>query len=183
MPEQKPKKTNPIVWVVMICFSWLGLAGLADNVVEWREWFDAGVIQHWRNAQRWALEHLLFWLPFQLPIWIFDYLTIGIVFGRAFVVAMLEMESENDEFRIHQRNIREKFEFMVGLVILVFLWPLVLMLYGFMGVQGLMFLNHRDSDFADIGKLTVGTFKWLIYSMLASVPVLFVLTDFIKTFS
>lgn len=72
-----------VKWTVVTLLSWLGLAGIADNVLEWQRWFDIGVLQHWTSIKVWVSVVLFSWLPFQIPSWILDYFAAGSVVARA----------------------------------------------------------------------------------------------------
>jgi hypothetical protein len=67
--------------------AWLGLAGLTDNIVEWQNWFEVGIMQHWRSVKTWIIAVLLDWVPFRVPSWGIDWLVVGSIHMRA---AMLE---------------------------------------------------------------------------------------------
>src|SRR5680860_651883 len=69
--------------VILIALSWLGLSGVADNIVEWRDWYEVGVIEHWRTVKTWIDENFLFWAPFRIPSWLFDFAIIGSVMLRS----------------------------------------------------------------------------------------------------
>jgi nucleoside phosphorylase len=52
----------------------LGLCGLANGIVEWREFFDYGIIRHYIELRTWLMS----FLPIRLPGWIGDYITLGL---------------------------------------------------------------------------------------------------------
>jgi len=52
----------------------VGLSGLANGIVEWREFFDYGLIKHYLELRSWAMGYL----PFRLPSWVGDYVTLGL---------------------------------------------------------------------------------------------------------
>ena len=54
-------------------FACLGLAGLSDNIVEWQDWFQHGILAHW-TAFKAAITGIL---PFPIPGFLLDYLVIG----------------------------------------------------------------------------------------------------------
>lgn len=62
--------------------AWLGLAGLVDAWLEWQQWFEQGVMQHWRSVKVWIVAVLLDWVPFNIPLWIIDYSVVGMIVVR-----------------------------------------------------------------------------------------------------
>jgi len=72
--------------VVGLILSWIGLAGFIDELVVWHDWFEKGVMQHWRAIKLFLIENVFFWLPFRIPEQFFDYLALGAIFGRSYYV-------------------------------------------------------------------------------------------------
>ncbi|WP_425079709.1 hypothetical protein [Ruegeria denitrificans] len=54
----------------------LGLSGLADGLVEWREFFSYGLLRHYLELRNFCLSLV----PFHLPTWVGDYVTLGLAF-------------------------------------------------------------------------------------------------------
>ena len=86
-------------WQVFIglLLGWIGLAGFADNLVVWKEWFDVGIMAHWRALKYLIIDELLFWLPFRVPDWFFDYIVIGLIFGRSYFLFSKGFIDDNQE--------------------------------------------------------------------------------------
>ena len=74
---------KPLTWVVLTGLSWLGLAGLFDAIVEWRDWFEFGIMEHWRSVKQWLIAVAFDWLPFRVRPWQIDYLVIGALMLRS----------------------------------------------------------------------------------------------------
>jgi hypothetical protein len=52
----------------------IGLSGLAHGLIQWRDFFDYGIMQQYIELRTW----LFGFLPFQLPGWVGDYVTLGL---------------------------------------------------------------------------------------------------------
>ena len=78
--------------IIITALAWLGLAGFADSVVTWQNWFEIGIMQHWRSVKEWVVAILLWWMPFQVPTWIIDYLFIGTIFTRGYSFDLFPVE-------------------------------------------------------------------------------------------
>ena len=61
----------------------LGLAGISDGYVEWKNWIESGFMLHWRNAKQYVYDHVFFWVPFKIPPGLIDYCLIGSTFLKA----------------------------------------------------------------------------------------------------
>ncbi|MBF9029871.1 hypothetical protein HKCCE3408_05655 [Rhodobacterales bacterium HKCCE3408] len=76
------ERKAPSYWISLIVttgLAWLGLAGLADAIVEWQTWFEQGVLIHWTSVKAWISVMLFSWFPFHVPHWIVDYSVVGAV--------------------------------------------------------------------------------------------------------
>ena len=62
----------------------LGFAGLADNFVEWHEFFTIHFFDYYLTFR----ELILSAFPFRIPGWVFDYYLLGGIFGRALLVSL-----------------------------------------------------------------------------------------------
>ncbi|MEP1535136.1 MAG: hypothetical protein ABJX35_01605 [Hyphomicrobiales bacterium] len=100
---------NLPIWqvVVAVLLSWIGLAGLTDGVVQWKEWFELGWMVHWRAIKAVLIEYAFFWLPFEVPTYLIDYLTIGAVTARATVVGFLLYQANLKKIRL-RNSLRSK---------------------------------------------------------------------------
>ncbi|WP_306113279.1 MULTISPECIES: hypothetical protein [unclassified Roseovarius] len=76
---------NFVVQTFLMLLAWIGLSGLADGIVEWREWYEFGVMEHWRIVKAWITDTLLFWVPFNIPDWLVDSTLVGTVLLRSIV--------------------------------------------------------------------------------------------------
>lgn len=70
-----------MVWLVTAILSLIGLSGVADGYVEWREFFETGFMEHYRAAK----EAILSWLPFEVWSWVPDYVFLGMLFASVSV--------------------------------------------------------------------------------------------------
>ena len=78
MGSQEPRQ-SPFAWIGLTLLAWLGLAGLADEFIEWQAWFEHGLMQHWRSVKEWSIAVLLDWVPFRVPGWFLDYALLGFI--------------------------------------------------------------------------------------------------------
>ena len=137
---------SKITYALAIFLSWLGLAGIADNFVERRDWFEVGIMQHWRFFKGWLIYNVFWWLPFAVPSWVIDYFCIGVVVFRsslhAFVFGFVTKE-QDVEYASHASGVSKqlaKTRAMAQVVVVATLasaflslfWPLVapLIFYG-----------------------------------------------------
>ncbi|MGD9864519.1 MAG: hypothetical protein AB7S99_15040 [Pseudodonghicola sp.] len=180
-----PPKNISTPWYIFLggtAFSWLGLAGLSDNIVEWKEWFDIGVMEHWRIMKHWIAETVLFWVPFQFPDWFIDYLVLGGVFIRPYALNMNiraanrvreEMKEKNEtRFVVHQHSNHPAI-WIVGNFLV---WPasLTILLIEYMR-------NYLSKQKIPEPQ-SHATVKLIAWSVLSFIPILFVATDLITTF-
>jgi hypothetical protein len=76
---------NPLTktWkIVSIPLSIIGLASLSDTLVKWDD-FILQIIISYQNLVHPFFEILFGWIPFAVPTWIYDYLTLGIIIGKS----------------------------------------------------------------------------------------------------
>jgi len=69
--------SSKLFFAVSIVFTWLSVAGIADNIIEWKQWFEVGVMEHWRAVR----QYIMSWLPFEISKFWVDYLLIGLMFA------------------------------------------------------------------------------------------------------
>ena len=79
-------KSDPWKWGA-IAVSVVTLPGVVDDLVSWKEWFEAGWMQHWRFLKSWLLENGFWWAPFHAPRGLVEYLVLGAVVMRSFATA------------------------------------------------------------------------------------------------
>ncbi len=177
-------KTVSTPWYVFLgstFFSWLGLAGFADHIIEWKEWFDIGIMEHWRILKSWIAEAILFWVPFQVPDWIVDYLVLGGVFIRPYVLNMntrkanhvheLMKDKKGESFSVHQHSNHPAIWIIGNFLV----WPISLTILVIEYLQN-RFSKHRAS--APQVDATVKIIAWCVVSF---IPILFMASDLIAT--
>jgi hypothetical protein len=169
------------VGLTALFLSWLGLAGLADNLVEWRDWFDVGIMEHWRTVKLWLTETVLFWFPYSVPSWVVDYLLLGCVFIRPYLLNTTRKSADRAAEEMRERKVvsytvthQSGLPFLWVITALLF-WPVVL----FDEIKD--FLSNRIRGFKSPQSETI--FKIVITSIVSFVPILFVATDLIGTFA
>lgn len=168
--------------IIGILLSWIGLAGLADNIVEWQQWFEIGIIQHWRFTKAWATETCFYWLPFPIPSWLIDYSVLGSIYIRAYSYNISQKaadeyrtelsQSETSHFSIYDHSNHTAVWFIGNFAV----WPVSLLLVLVDAFLDVTARPHRHSP------QTFATIKKFILSVFAIIPILFLATDFIKTF-
>ncbi|MFG6524513.1 hypothetical protein [Sulfitobacter sp. M23508] len=187
------KKRDLKSWIVRlgaIFLSWLGLAGFSDNLVEWRDWFDVGVMEHWRAVKFWLTETFLFWIPFNVPSWVIDYCVLGCVFMRPYILHTTKRSGESaDELmrkqRLEQVKRGEKVtpyvvQHQSGIPVLwvfasLLFWPVVLI------GEIRDYISNSIRGIESPQSITI--FKITIISIVSFIPILFVATDLIETFA
>ncbi len=183
-------ETNRPFWrpsvVIAILLSWLGLAGLADAFVEWKLWFEFGVMNHWRALQAWVLQYV----PFSVPFWVLDYLMLGAIYNRSLLLAISrnfakEHQGPSSAPKTRRGKVVEAiliglFSLLIGLV----LWPLSLVSLCCMALWPNSFeiifggdSNSSTTQRSIDGLLAKDALRNLIFSIATFIPVLFVLTN------
>lgn len=177
MNENKPSPWY--IWACTMFLAWLGLAGFADNLLEWREWFEVGIMEHWRAVKFWMTETLLFWIPFDVPSWVVDYLLLGGVFVRPHILqsnqkaearALDEMRRQKVKTYVVQRQTGIP---LVWIVPTLLFWPVVF----FDDAKDL--ISNRISGVRN--PQIEATLKMFLMSIIYFLPLLFVATDVIGT--
>lgn len=123
--------TNPgdlLRKIITTFFACLGLAGLSDNIVEWQDWFQHGVLAHW-IAFKAAITGVL---PFPIPDFLLDYLAIGALHVQSSMMMVKDWSTAlrpSDEFR-SQNWIRLVFATVIAVVVFaaitlaqMLIWP------------------------------------------------------------
>lgn len=118
------KKSGLITTIVLTLLAWLGLAGVSDNWVEWQNWFEIGIMQHWRSVKEWLIAVVFDRMPFQVQPWMIDWVLVGSIVSRSFHTPMPSNPTGAEldwdlwlEWRIRQ---------IFSRVFVVLFWPLYL---------------------------------------------------------
>jgi hypothetical protein len=171
-------KSPPLyIWLGGIFLSWLGFAGFADNMFEWREWFEIGVMEHWRAVKMWITKTVLFWVPFSVPSWVVDYLLLGGVFLRPYTLQTSQKAQANAEKEMRGRRVRSyTTQHRSGLPVIwaiptLLFWPIVL----FDEVKDLLSNKLKGSENPQVEAML----KMLLVSLISFILLLFVVTDII----
>lgn len=148
--------TDALKLILVLPIAWLGLSGFADNIIEWKAWYEVGVMTHWRSFKDLVSETFLFWVPFSLPSWTIDYLILGIIFARSYWAAQSvsfrevaslgttrdyyipsRLTKGQSKFRIYsQIKIHYYFTFILFFILIVPIWPLVLIFVSKSALEG-----------------------------------------------
>ena len=174
----------------MIPLTCLGLAGLSDAIVDWQNWFEQGVMQHWRSVKAWVTAILLWWVPFRVPSWLIDYFVIS-----AIVVRTSPAPKWNERWRFGPEDALEvygyipltwKLEWLMShmltpqrlpaTLVVFILWPLLLLVAIVEVVRGKSFAPEYAEKTTAIEKRRV-TIAWLSrmgWAFVSFIPVLFV---------
>lgn len=160
----------------------MALSGIADQFLEWRYWFEHGFMSSWRDAKIWTAENFFFWFP-SLPLWVLDYLVIGLVFPQSAKV-MLVHRSPETKFDYTLRFMRQSLSDVLS-------WPIQIP-FAIVLIKRLNRQAAREVDFgADHNeKLSVAAdnlyadvLSVLFWAILFFTSLLLVGTDFQRTFS
>lgn len=184
-----------------VVLSWIGLSGVADGLVEWQNWFNTGWMEHWRALKSYIALNVLYWLPFRVPLWTIDYLTLGLLTLRAVYSGAMELA--------RQTNLQTRF-LLSPLLLSILFWP-VFWGYCLLSYLGVVKRNLRGSLLEKysqcegvvcrfvlfpimmvlcvFAKSMVAIYParkqvslFIIYSLLSFIPFLFVVSDVMYTF-
>jgi len=163
--------------LIGLFFGWLGAAGLSDNIIEWKEWFEIGIMIHWRYVQGFLIDILLSITSIKFPEWSLDYIILSITFFR-----ITGLYSLLNFYWFHGAALAWSiilFPLQIFTSIFLFIgWPLFL-LYLMAKSVGLLIKKR----FTEVNKLTriivLRTTGFSIYFIIF----LFFASDLIKTFS
>ena len=152
---------------VGIALQALGLAGLADSVVAWRD-FAGDIMAHYAN-----MRDLIFGLlPFSIPNLVKDYLVVGLSVAAAWG------RYSNFYFGLKDDPIHER---MFSFLIYVLLWPLFMVLLLFGILLSLAPGARRKlsaADFEELRRETRGVVKELALVAAGVVVMVFLFSDF-----
>ncbi|WP_171633190.1 hypothetical protein [Ruegeria sp. HKCCD6119] len=170
----------------MTALAWLGLAGLSDGVVEWKSWFEQGVMQHWRSVKEWITAVLLWWVPFRVPSWLIDYLVIAMI-----VVRTSPVPRWKENWRFGPEDAQEKYGYIPftwklewamsqvfirwpRLALLFFSWPILFPLMTVEAIRGRAFAPEVNVDPKERRSKVIGWYRRISWSFISFIPVLFV---------
>lgn len=122
---------RPFTLFLMTILAWLGLSGLVDNMLDWKDWFEFGVMEHWRSAKQWLIAIAFDWLPFRVRPWLIDYMIIGAITFRSMPKSRW---TQSAEFRAIQPEwalkadlvLSELFIALPKKFIAAMLWPVII---------------------------------------------------------
>ena len=84
MDQTPPSNPLETLWrIVSVPLSIIGLASLSDVLVQWDD-FILQLIESYRFVVHGFFNFLLGWLPFRVPTWVYDYITVGMIFATSF---------------------------------------------------------------------------------------------------
>ena len=162
--------------LVTILLAWLGLAGLSENIVEWQNWFQVGILTHWTALK----DALLGLLPFHVPSALIDYCVIGGMMMKSFlsriprgaIREMADMSRLRDErpdepaWMLRMKVVGGYLGIGVHLAFLILLWPLHLLSYLRWALRG-------DAE-------SKGILKHFGLLLVTFIPFLFVCSNILK---
>lgn len=162
-----------LFFFVTIIFTWLSVAGIADNVVEWKKWFEIGIMEHWRTVR----HYIISWIPFDIHQILVDYLVLGSMYSFQL------HKSTNTKKQIEMNNYRysyliikafDRFIFtLFTFLIFAAMWPFMLFADRIEDSRDQLEneLNNRD--------ITTTRNNFLL-SLIIIIPILFIATDLIS---
>lgn len=182
------RKIGVVRWLIMTLLAWLGLAGLSDAIVEWQDWFEQDVMEHWRFVKGWVITRLLWWVPFIVPSWFIDYLVISMI-----VVRTSPIPRWNEHWRFGPAEAMEtygyipftwKMEWVMShvfmrfprLVLLFLMWPIALSLLLIEVITGKTLATDLDLDLRKRRSAMVSWLIGIVWCFVSFIPVLFALS-------
>lgn len=127
MPDNSRTLSGTVLLGVGTLLAWLGLAGLSDSVVVWRDWFEIGVMTHWRAVKDWLLECA----PFAIPFWVPDFLLVLGTMIRALNIGIVKLGLHEKHPLLADRGQRpvDKYpvlvRFIIGFIACILLLPII----------------------------------------------------------
>lgn len=183
MTEDRPK--GPVVpWYMIIIgtlLSWLGLAGLADGIVDWREWFEIGIFNHYRAVQGWFIDSIHPYIQIKITAKSLDYFILATILFRSSIHALWDAPDFQRKGERQYQSIKEKFYLVVILIIYAAFWPFIVTYMMIMMVVG-PFIRGRDAEFDFTVSSIREVIKMFARKLLLFIPVLFVISDIGYTF-
>lgn len=187
--------------IIGIVLSWIGLSGVADGLVEWKDWFEIGWMEHWRALKNYIILIVFSWLPFRVPSWTIDYFTLGLLTLRGVYSGIIELK--------RQKNMQSRY-ILNPIILAVLFWPVfwAYCLLSYIGIikrnlRGHLYRLYRAQNYKIyifllfpvilvlqiFGKSMVAIYParkqvslFIIYSVLSFIPFLFVVSDIMYTF-
>jgi hypothetical protein len=185
----RKKETGSIyTWFVMTIIAWLSLAGLSDGIVDWRIWFEQGVMQHWRSVKEWVIAVLLWWVPFRVPSWLIDYFVLA-----SLVIRTSPMPKWNENWRVGPAEIVEEFGYIPfiwkmewaishlfqrwpGVILVFIIWPVCLLFLLIEAIRGKAFAPEVETPPNQMRGRMFGWLSRILWCFISFVPVLFVVS-------
>lgn len=181
------KNGSFFLWFVLTMLTWLGLAGLSDEIVEWQAWFEQGVMQHWRSIKEWVIAILFWWVPFRVPSWLIDYFVVGaIVFRAGGAVKWNENWRYGPERALAEYGyipLHWRIEWLMSHtltlsrfpahVIFVFIWPLAFLMMIAEAIRGRAFSPKITASANEKRRHMIVWLTRIIWQFVGFIPVLF----------
>ena len=150
--------------------TWIGLAGLADDIVTWASWFENGWMHGYRIVRNYLVEIVSDILRIDLPAWVFDYVLVGTIMARA---SFYLQAREEETIPTVVRNV----------ILIIVFWPVVffvnvvlaLLLMAIMVFVRLDFLGLSQEGWAE----TKGYLYYLLKIALGFGLLIFVASDIV----
>ncbi|WP_149774271.1 hypothetical protein [Ruegeria intermedia] len=173
----------------MTVLAWLGLAGLSDAIVEWQNWFEQGVMEHWRSVKEWTIAVLLWWMPFRVPSWLIDYSIISII-----VVRTSPIPSWDENWHFGPEDALEEYGFIPfswkiewamsqvfirwpRRVFLFLTWPVAIPFLSIEAIRGKAFAPEIEIDPNDRRSEMVNWLSRIAWCFVSFIPFLFVCSN------
>lgn len=182
--SDKPTRITFFQTSIVIFFGWLGLAGFADNVVEWKSWFEYGIMEHWRAVKTFIISNYFYWLEFKVADFFIDYVMLGVPIARSLVHSFYQMKmSQKDPKPIFRKII---FHSIWITFLSIIMWPFIFfyIIFRIATHPILIFLASRFEVFSDRGKehsieynILLSCLLIIIYTLITFIPLLFVVSD------
>lgn len=159
MSERPPKRKLP-TWaaatlVVSLSMHTLNMAGWADTIIAWRDFFATGVLAPYSEFKMALIEAL----PWRYPAWIFDMFVVNGVVAAAVRIARLQFGNEAPNL-----DTRERVGFWT--LIIFFGWAyfaLILLAGAYVTLKLLLAPNHPARE---VLREQIGIFRTALFAVL-----------------
>lgn len=150
MEDKLTKEKRPLksLWnIISIPMSVLGLLSLSDSLVSFHSNIQH-IIDSYQSFVHPVFKFLFSWLWFSIPTWVFDYMTLGILFTscqRKVFGIVNNLEGFKMVFGRHNRYVhrRNLWRFVLGIILGIFgsiiFWPFLL-------IGSIQEIRQTDSD-------------------------------------
>lgn len=124
--EEKPATKNPLVRLWDLIRSFGAIIGLSSMVQNWFDdlfaWkgFIASIIESYRSIIEPIMDFLFGWLPWTIPMWVGDYLSIGLIWSFGFILALVRLSGVSRREAVH--------DVLLFPVMFTPFWPLVVLM-------------------------------------------------------